>query len=406
MQKVKNYFHFVKAIIALLWYGFPAKKMTVIGITGTSGKTTCAHLIYHLLTFAGKKASLISTIKAVIIDKTYDTGLHVTTPSPLFLQKLIKEAYTKGSRYLVLEVTSHSLDQFRVLGSSIDIAVITNVTHEHLDYHKNFNAYLRTKAKILSGVKLAVLNKDDVNFSYLKKIAPRKILTYSLKGKADFNWQKNGCPTALLGNFNKLNILAAVSVLRHLGIEMGIVRKGVASFTGISGRMEKINNRKNINIYVDFAHKPDALLNVLKTLKPKNGHKLIAVFGSAGLRDKTKRPIMGEIAARYADYSILTAEDPRTEDVRKINAQIAAGLVRNKAIELNKKLAAKVRYSADKYFFQIPDRQEALNFAIRKLARRGDTVVTMGKGHEKSMCYGRVEYPWDEKKAIEKALYD
>lgn len=405
MQQIKNCYHFVKALIALFYFGFPAKKMTVIGITGTSGKTTVAHLIHHLLIYAGEKASLISSVKAVIAAKTYDTGLHVTTPSPLYLGKLMKEAYESGSRYLVLEVTSHALDQFRVLGSNIEIAVVTNVTHEHLDYHRKFKNYLAAKAKILKNVKIAVLNKDDPNFIYLKKRAPKKILTFSLRDKADFNWPKNGCPTKLLGNFNKLNILASMAVMHNLGVEKAIVRKGVASFKGIEGRLEKIENRKNINIYIDFAHKPDALLNVLSTLKAKNGQKLIAVFGSAGLRDKTKRPVMGEIAALKADYSILTAEDPRTEDVRKINAQIAAGFVRNKAIELKKKQFGKVRYTPHKYFFQIPDRQEALNFAIRKLARKGDTVVALGKGHEKSMCYGRTEYPWDEKKAIEKALY-
>jgi len=405
MQTLKNFFHLFNAVLANIYFRFPAKSMTVIGVTGTDGKTTTTHLIYHILKSAHLPVSFISTVEANIMGKTHDTGLHVTTPSPWQLQKLLRTAADSGCKYMILEVTSHALDQYRIFGIQINIAVITNISHEHLDYHKCMENYRRNKAKILKGADYSILNADDRNFSYLNKFVTGKLIPYSLKrnsSKTQISCQGN---PNLLGQYNQYNIVAAVSVARLLKISDPVLKNAVRRFPGVPGRMQQVKNRKKIKIYIDFAHKINALDNVLKTLKDKTDKKLIAVFGSAGLRDRTKRPLMGEVAAKQADFIVLTAEDPRTEDVRAIIADIAQGCIRKKASEVSKNHTLESLKANGKYFFRIPDRQEAINFSIRRLARKGDTVVICGKGHEQSMCYGKTEYPWDEKKAIQKALY-
>lgn len=406
MRKIKNFLHLIEALLANLVYGFPSSKMKVIGVTGTDGKTSTTHLIAHILKSAGLKTSYISTVEANIIGKTSDTGFHVTTPSAFSLQRLIKFALSQGTEFLVLEITSHALDQFRNFGIAVDIAVITNISHEHLDYHKTMTEYMKTKAKIFRGAKIAVLNRDDPSFAYLNKIAVAKKILFSINDKTQIKNISRINNNRLLGLYNKYNILASMTVSKILGIDSLKIIQAINSFPGIPGRLEKISNKKGINIYIDFAHKINALENVLNTLRNETKNKLIAVFGAAGLRDKTKRPIMGEVAGKTADYVIITAEDPRTEDVRQISDSIATG-----CLKMNMKLGNKNFNSHHmvndnfKYFFKIPDRQEAINFAIRALALRGDTVVICGKGHEKSMCYGTTEYPWDEKAAINRALY-
>ncbi|MBM3283034.1 UDP-N-acetylmuramoyl-L-alanyl-D-glutamate--2,6-diaminopimelate ligase [Candidatus Gottesmanbacteria bacterium] len=403
----KNLFHLFSAVTACLYFHFPGTKMTVIGVTGTDGKTTTVHLIYEILKKAGKKVSMISTIAAIINGKSFDTGFHVSTPSPWALQKFMRQAFDGGTNYFVLEVTSHALDQYRTEGSSIDIGVITNISHEHLDYHQTFNNYLNSKAKILNATNLAVLNKDDPNFDYLRKKAANKLITFSLKQKADYTLKNAEFRTKLPGQYNLYNCLAAFAVARELNIDEKIIIDAIAKFSGIPGRMEQIKNTCAFNIFIDFAHKPNALEQALKTARSISKKKLIVVFGCAGLRDRLKRPMMGAIAAKYADYIVLTAEDPRTEDVRNINDQIASGCLKEKIIQADKSRnfdgSALTR---KKYFWKIADRQEAINFAIRKLAKKGDTVLITGKGHEKSMCYGTTEYPWNEKIAVAKALYD
>lgn len=406
MRKLKNLYHFLVSFLALLLNGHSAKKMTVIGVTGTDGKTSTTHLIYHILKTAGFPVSFVSTVEAKINGVSFDTGFHVTTPSSFALQKLIKKAYISGSRYLVLEITSHALDQYRSLGTSIDIAVITNISHEHIDYHRSLENYRLAKAKILKGADYAVLNRDDDYFDFLKRKVYNKLIPYSLKDKKNFHKINFDSNPRLIGNFNKYNIMAATNVVRILKIDDDIINKAIKTFPGISGRIEEIKTGKSFRVIVDFAHKINALKNILETVRKITPGKLIVVFGSAGERDVIKRPIMGEISATYADYTILTAEDPRTEDVRTIIDSISTGCLKKKAVESFKSADIKKLSSGKKYFFKIPDRQEALNFAIRKLAGKGDTVLTCGKGHEKSMCYGKTEYPWDEFNAVKKALYD
>jgi len=377
--------------------------MTVIGVTGTDGKTTTTHLIYHVLVASGKKVSMISTVEAIINGHKYDTGFHVTTPSPFFLQKIMREALNGGSKYFVLETTSHALDQYRIFGSSVDIAVFTNINHEHLDYHGSLLKYSEAKAKLLNGVQTAVLNADDSSYEFLKKRLKGKIITYGINQPSDINQNKLNLKPKIQGEYNLYNCLAAASVGLLFKITHSEIKKSIADFTGIAGRLEEIDSEKDYQIFIDFAHKPNALNSVLKTLRNKTHGRLIVIFGCAGLRDHLKRPMMGEIAAKIADLVILTAEDPRTEDVRDIIEDIASGCLKAEAIELNRNQHDSIKMH-HKYFFRIPDRQEAINFVIRKLAKSGDIVLIAGKGHEKSMCYGNTEYPWDEKSAIGKAL--
>lgn len=406
IRLVKNFFHFLRAVFALFRFGFPGKNMVVIGVTGTSGKTTTAHIIYSILKSAGYTVSLLSTVEAIINGKPYDTGFHVTTPSPFVLQKFMKDAKKGGSQYFVLEVTSHALDQFRVLGASIDIGVITNIAHEHIDYHGSFNAYRKAKSKILNGVQYAVLNSDDEATGELKKKTKAKVITFGIKNPSDVNEGDSISSRVLPGTYNKYNILAAVAVSKILKIDPHAVVKGIKIFEGIIGRLEKIKTANEYTIFIDFAHKPNALQSVLETVREQAKNKLIVVFGCAGLRDRLKRPIMGSIAGNLADFTILTAEDPRTEDVRQINREIALGLEKSGAKIANRKKSVDFyKKRKGSFYWLIPDRQEAINFAIRSLASQGDSVLITGKGHEKSMCYGKIEYPWNEHEAVAKALY-
>lgn len=406
IRSIKNVYHFFTAVVASIRFGFPGRSMTVIAVTGTSGKTTTAHLIYSILKASNKRVSLLSTVEAVINGKSYDTGFHVTTPTSWNLQRFMKEAKLGGSEYFVLEVSSHGLDQRRIFGSSIDIAVVTNIAHDHIDYHGSRESYRRAKAKIFQGAAYAVLNADDENTNFLKREIRSHIVTYGLTTISDVSGRDSISSPILLGTYNTYNILAAVAVSKILQLPPKAVEKAIMQFSGISGRLEKIETGQNFEVYIDFASKPNALQAVLETGRIMTRNKLIVLFGCAGLRDRLKRPMMGEIAAKHADFTILTAEDPRTEDVRDINNQIAKGFIQAGVREADRRREISYYRSLGKsYFWKIPDRQEAINFAIRKLARAGDTILVTGKGHEKSMCYGKIEYPWDEYKAIQKALY-
>lgn len=406
IRYLKNIAHFVISVIVSIYYRFPGKKLKVIGITGTDGKTTTVHLIYEILKTAGYKVSLVSTIEAIINSQHLDTGLHVTSPQPSSLQKFMHQAVRSGSEYFVLEVTSHGLDQHRIWGTSIDIALINNISHEHLDYHHTFTNYRNAKAKILTGAEISVLNADDPNYEYLKGFATGKMVSFAIDNRADYRPENFNFRPRLPGKFNLYNCLAASTVASLLGIDKKTILQAVSSFTGIPGRMEEIKTTKPFKIFIDFAHKPNALEQVLKTSRLKTSKKLIVIFGCAGLRDRLKRPMMGEIAARLADCIILTAEDPRREDVRDIIHQIVQGCLKGGGIEKNRKDHDSGKLSGKKcYFWRIPDRQEAINFAVRRLAKAGDLILLCGKGHEKSMAYGNIEFPWDEKQAIEKAIY-
>lgn len=340
--------------LSSVWYGNPSENLRVIGITGTKGKTTTVHLVYHILTNLGEKVGLISSIAAKIGDKEIDTGFHVTSPDVISLHKFLKEMVDAGCKYAVVEVSSHGIDQKRIAGVNFEVGVLTNIAPEHLDYHKTFAEYKKVKTSF-------------INSCRFKVIAPRQ---------TNIN--------ALPGEFNNLNAEAAVETVEKLGFNRKKAIAALDSFDLPEGRLEEIKNDKGFRIFIDFAHTPDSLEAVLRYLRTKTKRKLIAVFGCAGERDKKKRFKMGKISVNLADISVFTAEDPRTEDVNKIIDQIIAG----------------AKKSGNKNFFRIPERGEAIFFAIQKLAERGDIVAILGKGHEKSMAYGGAEHPWSDREMV------
>ena len=378
MQKIKNIYHLFQAILANIWYGFPSRKLKVIGVTGTDGKTTTTHLIAHILKTAGKKVSIISTVYAKVGNQEYDTGLHTTTPDSFLIQKLLKKALDSRDEYFVLETTSHALDQNRVWGIKYEIGVITNITHEHLDYHRTYEEYVKAKLKLLLNSRVAVVNKDDESYKNIK---------YQISNiKNTYQKLKIIEKIPNLTTFNQYNYSAAYTVCKQLGLSDEMILKAMKTFQLPKGRLDLVYD-KDFKVIIDFAHTPNALLQLLPEIRKKylkQSGRLIHIFGSAGLRDVTKRPLMGEASNKFSDIIILTEEDYRTEDLEKICQQIASGIKSN-----NCQI--------------IPDRQQAINQAI-KTAKKNDTVVITGKGHEKSLCRGKIEYPWDEYEAVTKAI--
>ena len=389
-QRIKNIYHFFVAIFANIFFFFPARDMKVIAVTGTDGKTTTVNLIYHILKSSGAKASMISSISAVIDNRAYDTGFHVTTPASFSLQKFLRKARNKKSEYFVLEVTSHAIDQNRIVGIPIKVGVLTNVTNEHLDYHKTYDNYLETKIKLLKKAKICVVNSDDSSYMFLSKVKSQKTqgnwITYGLSESADYN--KNTFDikgNTLLGEFNQYNVLASVAACKTLGITDESIKKALQTFREPIGRVDYVY-QEDFSVMIDFAHTSNASEQILKALRPTVKGSLIHVFGSAGERDVLKRPFLGEISSEYCDIIILTAEDPRTEDVNAIIAEIEVGIKKGKCEVI-----------------RIPDRKEAIQAAVQ-MAKKDDLVLITGKSQEGSMNYGKGEEPWDEYKMVQEAL--
>ncbi len=422
-----NFKHLPGAVLANLINFLPSRQLNIIGITGTDGKTTTAFLTYHLLNSLKVKTGLISTIFATIGEETIPLGLHVTSPGSFQLQKLLKLMVKKKTEWAVMEATSHGLDQHRLWGVQFKVGVLTNLSHEHLDYHKTMDRYLQAKLKLLQKAPIVVLNKDDPRFATVKKKlygTGKKIITYAIDNPADFRargikmglkktsftlvhgQQKIKINSLLIGRFNIYNLLAAIAASSTVKTDLTQIARSVKSIPPPKGRMNIVENKKKADIIIDFAHTPNSLENILKTVKqiaPKS--RLIVVFGAAGQRDKEKRPLMGEVAAKYANIAVLTSEDPRTEKPASIIAQIAKGCRRGGMKKLAQKKAGEVnKIKKDKVFFTISNRQGAINFTIRKLVKKGDAAIFCGKGHETSMCYGKTEYPWSEYQAVKTAL--
>lgn len=386
LRSLKGLYHLLIALLANIWYGFPSRQLTVIGVTGTDGKTTTTTLIYEILKAAGYKTSVITTVNAVVAGKTYDTGFHVTNPGPFAVQKYLRQAVDHHDTHMVLEVTSHGLAQHRVFGVRFAVGVITNVSHEHLDWHKTFDHYMKTKLSLLTRSKIAIVNRDEAEvYSRVSPLLRRKtMITYGIHREAKITPKSYPFTTQLLGEFNEYNCLAALSVAFALQIPKKVAQKAVADFRGVPGRMEIVKHEP-FTIIIDFAHTPNAIDRALKTARGFTKKRLIHVFGSAGLRDRSKRPLMGKASSRYADVMVLTEEDYRTENVEIIMDQIASGIEPGPQI------------------YKFPSRQNAIDFAV-KLARAGDLIIITGKGHEKSLARGRHEYPWSDHEAVKKAL--
>ena len=404
------------------WHDFPARRLIMIGVTGTDGKTTTSNLIHAILTAAGLRAGLISTVNAVIGDRVLDTGLHTTTPDADDVQRYLAEMVNAGLTHCVLETTSHGLAQHRVTGCEFDLAVVTNITHEHLDVHGSLEAYRAAKGLLFTSLaeaankglrKAAILNNDDSSNVYLRDWIEQsgqvEIITYAIEQAAHwnafdlrygadaihFNSISRGRPieitTSLVGEYNVSNCLAALAAtVDGLGVDPQAARSGIAALSGIPGRMERINEGQSFMALVDFAHTPNALDRAIAAARTMTDGRVIVVFGCAGLRDHEKRTLMGEVAGRAADKIIVTAEDPRTESLDAIMAATAQALIAQGRVE-----------GVD--FWRVPDRGAALAAACA-LARPGDVVLACGKGHEQSMCFGEVEYPWDDRAALRAAL--
>ncbi|MBA4376302.1 MAG: UDP-N-acetylmuramoyl-L-alanyl-D-glutamate--2,6-diaminopimelate ligase [Anaerolinea sp.] len=408
------------AYLASAFYGHPGRKLTVIGVTGTDGKTTTCNLIYQILKNAGIKAGLISTVNAVIGEEIIDTGFHVTTPEATEVQYYLTRMVEAGLTHVVLETTSHGLVQHRVTSCEYDIAVVTNITHEHLDYHGTYESYRDAKAKLFLSLndtkdkkngnpRLSILNADDQSYKHLDSLIPYRKCAYSIFGRGnlnardirysanfvEFTAEGNGFSIPvqcnLPGDFNVSNCLAALAVtVVGLGIDPAAAAKGISALEGVPGRMENIDLGQPFTAIVDFAHTPNALKRALETARQMTKGRVIAMFGSAGLRDRQKRRMMAEVSVEMADITILTAEDPRTESLDDILAEMADAAKKTGGVE-------------GKTFYRVPDRGDAIRLAV-KLAQPGDLVMSCGKGHEQSMCFEVIEYPWDDRTAMRAAL--
>lgn len=396
LYQLKRPWHLVKTgllrgLVGQLKYRFPEKKLKIIAITGTDGKTSSSTLLYHVLKQASVKVGLISTVACYIGDDKIDTGLHVTSPDPKQLYELLQKMVEAGVEYVVLEVTSHGAYQYRTWGLKPSIAAVTNITHEHLDYHLSMDEYIKAKAIILNKAQRVVLNLDDPNYGKLRRNLNKvgsQILTYGLTERVAPQ-VAGAIKQRFKEQFNWLNGRLVYAVAREVGLVPAEIAEGVISFPGIPGRMEQVPTTKKFQVIVDFAHTPNGLKSALTALKkqvPKGG-RLIAVYGSAGLRDHQKRPLMGKIGAELADLVVFTAEDPRTEDVWSIIRQMKQELSTN----LDKVAS-------------VADRGEAIQFALKKLAAPNDLVVILGKGHEQSLCYGKTEYQWSDVEIAKQVL--
>jgi len=393
----------VLAMLADNFYDHPSSKLNLVGITGTNGKTTTVTLLYQLFHSLGYACGLLSTIANYIDGKKIDTD-H-TTPDPIAINALLAEMVDKGCEYCFMEVSSHSLDQDRVYGLNFKVAIFSNLTHDHLDYHKTFAEYLRCKKIFFDNLDenaCALVNIDDKNGEIMLQNTKAHQYRYSCRTLADFHckiieqsldgmlleidgtqfWSK------FIGGHNAYNLLAVYGTAVLLGADKGEIIVKMSALGSVSGRLEYIRGGRDITAVVDYAHTPDALQNALKTLhEAGKDRELICVFGCGGDRDKTKRPEMGEIAAKMANRVIVTSDNPRTEDPETIIADIKAGM--------DLKARAKSLF--------ITDRKEAIRTAIA-LANEGAIILVAGKGHEDYQIIGKIKHHFDDKEVIREAF--
>lgn len=413
-KKIEPWGHLVEGVLFNTINGFPARGLKVIGVTGTNGKTTTCFLIHRMLNEAGYKVGLMTTVAYGAGDNIKPQTYHMTTVTVPALMKRIKSLKKEGIEWLVLETTSQALSQNRVWGIPYSVAVLTNVTHEHLDVHGTFENYRSAKRKLFKlanrnrkGLQTGIINADDPSATLFASDIKNSI-TYGIDAgdlratnialtpsgstyTTKIRNTKYEIRTHLPGSFNVSNSLAAVAVGRVVGLTKEQIEKGIAALPSVEGRMTSINEGQDFEVIVDYAHSPDAFEKLFKDLRPVVKGKLIVMFGSAGgQRDASKRPIQGRLAGQYCDQVILTEEDDRNTNDQLILDQIATGT----------ESAGKVR---NKDLFLVHDRTEAIQFAISQ-ARKGDTVLLLGKGHEKTIERADGEHPWDEIAAAHQVL--
>jgi len=434
-KSVEPYGHLAEAVFFNVIYGFPARKFKVIGITGTNGKTSTAFILHSMLNKAGYKVGMMSTVAYGVGDDIKPQVEHMTSVDVPTLMKRLKEMHQQGAEWLVLETTSHALAQHRMWGVPYSVAVMTNLTHEHLDYHGTFEKYRNAKrmmfkmaSKNRKGLRIGIVNAEDPSAEFFASDV-KSVITYGInKGDlraTDVNSTPAGSEytvtipqgrtleikVSLPGTFNIYNSLAAVGVGLAIGMKPQDIEKGIAALDGVEGRMTRIDEGQDFDVIVDYAHTPDSFEKLFKDLKPVVKGKLIVMFGSAGRRDEEKRTTQGELAGKYADEVVITEEDDRDIDGNEIMNMIAEA-------------AEKSGKTRNKDLFLIHDRTEAISFVLKR-ASKDDTVLLLGKGHEKDILRNGpkaaelrhlqqddhnpdrvVEHPWDEIATAHAALND
>ena len=392
-------YHFAQSVVAGTKNRWPGKKLHVIGITGTNGKTTTCFMIWHMLNQAGYKTGLMTTV-AWGVDKLEPELGHMTTVDAFKLNKRIKDIKDKGAEYLVLEVTSHALAEYRTLGIPVEIAVFTNLTHDHLDYHGTIANYRAAKGKLFKKAKFSILNADDKSVDYFKKLS-KKYITYGINSGekraknvklsvsgVEYSLDDMKITTKIPGEFNVYNSLAAAIVGETLGLTKEQIMEGIATLSEVEGRMNIIDEGQPFTVIVDYAHAPDALEKVFDSIGTHKG-RIISVHGGAGRRDPSTRPIRGAILARYSDIVIITEDDSRDEDPEKIAQSFIEGAIKGGKVE-------------GKDLFKEMDRKKAIKLAL-DLAKPGDIVLILGKGHEKTILRADGPHPFEDIK-VAKAL--
>jgi len=419
-------YHKALAVLAEIIYKKPSEKMIVIGVTGTNGKSSTVELISKVLEQTGKKVGSTSSIKFKIGDQESLNTSKMTMLGRFKLQKILSQMVKKGCSYAVIETSSQGIDQFRHIGINYDIAVFTNITPEHIEAHGSFENYKQAKGKLFEHLtakkkknidnkeipKISVINLDDEHAPYFAQFKADKKYVFAIEGKiekdvqgmevvkaTDVNYSPNTNFKAhdtlislqLLGEYNIYNSLAAVCVGLSQGMDMEKIKNGLESVEGIPGRLEFIQEGQNYNVIVDYAPEPESLTQAYEVVKKLNPHKIIHVLGSCGGgRDEWRRPVMGKIAGRNAEYVIITNEDPYNEDPQKIINQVADGALKEgKELDIN--------------LFKILDRRQAITKAIT-LARENDLVLITGKGSEQAMAVRNKLIPWDDRNVVREIL--
>ncbi|MBP7822601.1 MAG: UDP-N-acetylmuramoyl-L-alanyl-D-glutamate--2,6-diaminopimelate ligase [Candidatus Moranbacteria bacterium] len=405
-QRMKNVlFHFPMAVFAAVYFGFPARKLKVIGITGTNGKTTTTQLTMKILQGAGKKVAMASTINFVMDGEETVNTSKFTTLSSWQLERFLHEAVNIGCEYAVIETSSHAIDQYRIFGIPYEIAVMTNVTREHLDYHQTMSEYRLVKRQLFERAKMAVVNLDmespeeyldarqyEKKISYSTNDPQATILSERIELKlhgSEFFVEETKFTLAIPGLFNVENALAAIGVGVLLDIDMQTMSEALAKVTIVPGRMESVANNRGITILIDYAVTPDSLEKLYRLVSQMKteGSRIIALLGACGERDRGKRPMMGEIVSSSADTLILTNEDPYYEDPEQILDDIEKGIVK----------------IPGKEYLRIFDRREAIVKAL-SIARRNDIIAITGKGAEETMKIGAQSIPWNDARVVREEL--
>lgn len=384
------------------WFSNPADSLKLIGVTGTNGKTSITYMLKSILEAAGNKVGLIGTIHNLIGDEVIETKN--TTPGVFELNRLFSLMKEKGCTYVVMEVSSHALDQKRVCNLTFDAAIFTNLTQDHLDYHITMENYLEAKKKLFSMCKMAVVNSDDQYCEQLINGLDCRVISYSLSNDSTYSAKavkyypdsveyelvSNGLLKHIKfntgGKFSVYNSMCAVITAYELGLSIDEISAAIENISGIKGRAESVPTGRDFTVIIDYAHTPDGLKNILKTFNDCEKNRVIALFGCGGDRDKTKRPIMGSIATRYADYVIITSDNPRSEDPDSIINNILVGTT-------GSKVPVKT----------ITNRIEAIKYAI-SIAQKGDIIVLAGKGHETYQILKDGTIHLDEREIVKEAL--